>query len=108
MFIYLNTKRGQSTLEYGVIIAVVVAALLAMQFYVKRGLQGRMKKASDDIGGQFSPENTTGNETIVTSTTSSETVTLDESGRPITDSEVTQGQTRTSGENVGALSQENW
>ncbi|MFA6217555.1 MAG: hypothetical protein WDL87_07925 [Candidatus Omnitrophota bacterium] len=57
MFIRL-TKRAQSTLEYAVIIAVVVGALIAMQVYVKRGLQGRLRQATDDVGDQFSPGNT--------------------------------------------------
>jgi hypothetical protein len=48
-------RRGQSTLEYAIIIAVVVGALLAMQHYVKRGVQGRYKSASDDMGEQFDP-----------------------------------------------------
>jgi uncharacterized protein (UPF0333 family) len=46
-------KKGQSTLEYAIIIAVVVAALLAMQIYMKRGVQGKMKQSTDDIGAQF-------------------------------------------------------
>lgn len=55
MFIAMN-KRGQSTLEYAVLIAIVVAGLITIQSYVKRGLQGKMRSASDDIGEQFSPE----------------------------------------------------
>ena len=53
MFLKLN-KKGQGTLEYAVIIAVVVGALLAMQVYVKRAVQGRLRQASNDIGDQFS------------------------------------------------------
>ncbi|MFA5118831.1 MAG: hypothetical protein WC695_08290 [Candidatus Omnitrophota bacterium] len=53
-----SKKRAQSTLEYAVIIAVVVGALIAMQIYVKRGLQGRLRQATDDVGDQFSPGNT--------------------------------------------------
>ena len=37
----LRFKKGQSTVEYAIIIGVVVAALVAMQTYVKRGLQAR-------------------------------------------------------------------
>ena len=50
----MNT-RGQSTVEYAVCIAVVVAALLAMQIYMKRGVQGKLRSATDDVGEQFSP-----------------------------------------------------
>lgn len=54
-------RRGLGTLEYVLIIATIVAALIVMQIYFKRGSQGRIKKASDDIGRQFSPGLTTGN-----------------------------------------------
>lgn len=36
-----NRKEGQSTVEYALIIGVIVAALVGMQTYVKRGLQAR-------------------------------------------------------------------
>ena len=48
-------KKAQSTLEYAILIAVVVGALIGMQTYVKRGLQGRLKAATDDVGSQFEP-----------------------------------------------------
>lgn len=37
----LRKNKGQSTVEYAIIIGVIVAALIAMQTYVKRGLQAR-------------------------------------------------------------------
>jgi len=40
-------KKGQSTAEYAIVIGLVIAAVVAMQVYVKRGLQGKMKKAVD-------------------------------------------------------------
>jgi hypothetical protein len=39
--------KGQSTAEYAIIIGVVIAAVLAMQVYVKRGIQAKFKDASD-------------------------------------------------------------
>jgi len=57
MLQYLNRKRGQSTLEYAVLIVVIIGALLTIQTYIKRGVQGRLKSASDDIGDQFSNGN---------------------------------------------------
>lgn len=48
-------KKGQSTLEYAIIIAVVIAGLLVMQHYVKRGYEGRLKGASDEMGQQYDP-----------------------------------------------------
>ncbi|MDE1921243.1 MAG: hypothetical protein KGJ09_05485 [Candidatus Omnitrophica bacterium] len=58
MLQYLNQKRGQSFLEYSVMIVVVVGALLTLQVYIKRGVQGRLKSAADDIGDQYSDGNT--------------------------------------------------
>ncbi|MFA5411447.1 MAG: hypothetical protein WC321_06305 [Candidatus Omnitrophota bacterium] len=44
-------KRAQSTIEYTVIIAAVALALLAMQVYFKRGLQGRFRGSADELSG---------------------------------------------------------
>lgn len=55
MFIYLN-KRAQSTAEYVIVLGLIVGAVIAMQTYVKRGFQGRVREAVDftDQGGQTS------------------------------------------------------
>lgn len=53
MFIYLH-KKGQSTLEYAIIIAVIVGAFIIMQAFIKRAVEGRLKQAGDQIGEQFS------------------------------------------------------
>lgn len=49
-----KNKKGQSTLEYAILIIIIIAALLSLQTYVKRGVQGRLKSSTDDIGDQFS------------------------------------------------------
>ncbi len=46
-------KKAQSTLEYAVIISVVVGALLAMRVFMKRGIEGKLHDAANDIGDQF-------------------------------------------------------
>ncbi|MBU1998968.1 MAG: hypothetical protein ABIG46_00680 [Candidatus Omnitrophota bacterium] len=105
MFRRLN-RRGQSTLEYGVLVAVIVAALLAMQTYFKRGLQGRIRQSSDDVGEQFSPELTTGTRTVTSSVNSNEqTVGGD---RPTSKTDSTQSQNKAVDERTGALSEETW
>lgn len=43
-------RKGQNVLEYSILIALVVGAAIAMQTYVKRGLQGRVKNAVDHVG----------------------------------------------------------
>jgi len=52
-------EKAQSTLEYAIIIAVVVGALLAMQTYIKRGIQGKLQASTDSIGEQYSAGITT-------------------------------------------------
>ena len=42
-------KRAQTTAEYAVLIALVVGAVVAMQVYVKRGIQGRIRDVVDDV-----------------------------------------------------------
>lgn len=58
------TRKAQTTAEYAIVIGLVIAAVLAMQVYVKRGLQGRVKDAVDHtdpsdtitgVTGQYEP-----------------------------------------------------
>ena len=51
-------RRGQSTLEYAVLIAVIGAGLVLMSAYVRRGFQGRLRSQSDKLGEQFEPGKT--------------------------------------------------
>ena len=44
--------RGQSILEYALIIAVVVAALTAMSVYVQRSVQANLKTVEDQINAE--------------------------------------------------------
>ncbi|MDO8489125.1 MAG: hypothetical protein Q7S42_03330 [Candidatus Omnitrophota bacterium] len=60
----MRSKKGQSTAEYAIVIGLVIAAVVAMQVYVKRGIQGKMKDATDyrdtndniSTGNQFEPQ----------------------------------------------------
>ena len=47
--------RGQSTIEYALLVVVILAAFIATSSYVKRGLQGRWKDAVDGMGDQYDP-----------------------------------------------------
>ena len=82
-------KKGQSTLEYALVIAVIVAALVAMQTYIKRGFQGKLKQSTDDVGEQFSPGASTYEYTSTSAADSNETVV---SGASVTE---LGGETRT-------------
>jgi Flp pilus assembly pilin Flp len=52
----MNGKnKGFSILEYSLLVAVFIAAIVGMQVYLKRAVQGRLKSATDSVGRQFSP-----------------------------------------------------
>ena len=73
MFKFLRKMKGQSTLEYAVLIIIVIGALLSIQVYIKRGIQGRMRSATDDIGEQYAPGNTNVMKMTITSAVTQET-----------------------------------
>ena len=50
--------KGQTTLEVVILIGFVVAALIAIGVYMKRGIQGRLRDSTDQIGEQYSAGNT--------------------------------------------------
>ena len=56
----LVSTRAQSVIEYAVLLAIVIAALVAMQIYIKRGVAGLLANAAGGIGPQFDPKDTTG------------------------------------------------
>ena len=70
-------RAGQSTAEYAVLIAVIIAAVLAMQVYLKRAVAGRLRQATDQVGEQFSAAETTWNYTTTTSSERNDTVEQD-------------------------------
>jgi Flp pilus assembly pilin Flp len=55
MLMRIFKKRAQSTAEYAVLIGLVVAAVLAMQVFVKRALQGRIQNETAKVGAQYEP-----------------------------------------------------
>ncbi len=50
-------KKAQSTIEYMVLVGVIVAGLVCMQLYMKRSLQGRMRDYAGQLAGEeaYSP-----------------------------------------------------
>ena len=45
----IRHRGGQSVAEYAILIGVVSAAIIGMSTYAKRGMQGMIKKAADDM-----------------------------------------------------------
>lgn len=53
-------KKAQSVSEFAIVLAVVAAALIGMQVYLKRGVQGRIKDLADQISDtHYEPMETT-------------------------------------------------
>ena len=48
-------KKGQTALEYVILLIVVIGSFIAIQSYLKRGLQGRWRDAVDGLGEQYDP-----------------------------------------------------
>jgi len=57
-------NKGQSFIEYSLVTICIVAALLGMQYYLKRAVQGRLRESADAIGEQYAPRHTTSTITI--------------------------------------------
>lgn len=49
------SKRAQSSLEYTLLIIIILGVFVATSVYVKRGLQGNWKRSVDDLGDQYDP-----------------------------------------------------
>jgi hypothetical protein len=107
MLKYFNNrkKKGQSTLEYAVLIIIIIGALLSIQVYIKRGVQGRLKSATDDIGDQFSPGNMN---VIVRTTTTGQTNQLFQAGVSTTNMLTPEATTTTTNAQIYNQFQEFW
>lgn len=84
--------RGQSTLEYVILVGFIVAALIAMGVYMKRGFQGRLKESTDQVGQQYSAGQTTSDYTTRTNVSQTETV-----NAGVTTTDITQNQQQKTG-----------
>jgi len=74
MFKRLKQRKGQSTFEYAILIVIIIGALLAMQHYIKRGVQDRWRTSTNSISdSQFSPGNTNVTRTTAVNVTTTDT-----------------------------------
>jgi len=46
---YNRKQKGQSIIEYALLISIIAAAFIAMQTYMMRSVQGRLKQVEDEI-----------------------------------------------------------
>ncbi len=96
---FKRNVAGQSTLEYVILIGFVVAALIAMGVYMKRGFQGRLRESTDQIGQQYAPDKTSSDYTVTSKVDQDEK--LATTGKSVTTIK-TNTQTKTGDEKVGA------
>lgn len=98
--------RGQSTIEYTLLIVGVIGALLAMQVYFKRGVQGRLRENVENIGKQYDPDTADSNYQMSASSTSTAKTTSDEEDGKIkttTNTDSTTNSTMSGTETIGAF-----
>jgi uncharacterized protein (UPF0333 family) len=93
--------KGQTTLEVVILIGVVVAALIWMGVYMKRGIQGRLRDSTDQIGEQYSAGNTTSTYVTKTEMTQVENATA---GGAVTTEITRNRQSKTGSETIGEFS----
>jgi len=78
-------KKAQSIIEYAVMLACIVFALIAMRLYITRGMQGRLRQVADDLGQAYDPRHTTSDITTqvgghTVTTTNTQTITNPDTG----------------------------
>jgi uncharacterized protein (UPF0333 family) len=71
MIMKKTSKKGQAVLEFTIVLVIVIGAFIAMQLYMKRGIQGRWKSTIDDFGEQYDPRLTNSDINYAVSGTSS-------------------------------------
>lgn len=57
----LKNRKAQNTMEYALLIAVVIGVFSAMQLYMRRGMQARLKSGSDNITNAILATSNVGN-----------------------------------------------
>ena len=67
-------KKAQAFQEFVILLAIVASAFIAMQIYMKRGIQGRLRDLANQISSkQYESNETTSNTTITRTGSSTET-----------------------------------
>jgi Flp pilus assembly pilin Flp len=88
----MRNRKGQSILEYTVIMIVILGVVITMKDYVKRGVQGRWRAATDDFGDQYDPQTVNSNIVYATQVNSISTVSVANGNYDTNASGVEQGQ----------------
>lgn len=102
---FLRKNKGQSTLEYVILVGFVVSALIAMGIYMKRGFQGRLRESTDQVGVQYSPGATLSKYTTRVESEQTETQTAGGASETQINKNI---ESRSGYEKVGEFSEETW
>lgn len=70
-----NFSRGQQMVEYGLLIAIVVAGLLGAKHYLRRAMEGRMHMIGENFGFGYAPKRTKAELTLSLQRTQKDTFT---------------------------------
>lgn len=71
---YFINNRAQSSIEFAVLLLLIVASLIVMQVYLKRGMQGSLKMGADTISPtQYDPNHVRSDFTTVQSSSTTST-----------------------------------
>lgn len=77
------SSKAQSTIEYAVLVMVVLVVIASgLHLYAKRAIQGRLKATTDTVGEQFSPRYS--NYTYTTTSHQYQQRTLEANGQSLT------------------------
>lgn len=104
MLSYIRNKKGQSLIEYSLILGAIIVGILFMQLYVRRAIEGRMRSSADDIGDPYSSAATMN----VTTNRESQISEVTNATGGTTTTYNYDRQTRTGNETMPAANAENW
>ena len=93
--ILIKTRTANLTIEFSVLMVIVILAFISMQAYLKRGVQGGLRRQIDQFAPQFSYEYGNVTTRTIESTRSDESVALG-----IASANVTQALSRTTDEAI--------
>ena len=98
----MHNRKGQTILEYTVILIILLGVVITMKDYVKRGIQGRWKSATDDLGDQYDPQFVNSNINYATQGNSNSIVSVVNATLTVPNAPAQQGQwtTRTDASNT--------
>jgi len=99
----MRNHKGQTILEYTVIVVIILGVMIAMKDYIKRGFQGRWKSATDGFGDQYDPTAVNSNTMYATQVNSTSTVTVANGTDTAADGSTVQGQWTSRGDTSNSV-----